>query len=93
MYERWVTAGVRRALEDTPVVLLVGPRRAGKTTMVRSLEGGDLAYYTLDDPTTRDFAASDPVGFVRGLDRAIVDEVQRAPELLLVIKKAGSPSS
>ena len=71
MYQRWVTAGVRRALEDTPVVLLVGPRRAGKTTLVRSLEGGDLAYHTLDDPTTRDFAASALVGFVRGLDRAI----------------------
>jgi hypothetical protein len=75
-------------LEDTPVVLLVGPRRAGKTTLVRSLEGGGLTYFTLDDPTTRDFAASDPVGFVRAMDRAIIDEVQRAPDLLLAIKKA-----
>jgi uncharacterized protein len=87
MYGRWVTARVRRALEDTPVVLLVGPRRAGKTTLVRSLEGG-VSYYTLDDPTTRDFAAGDPVGFVRAMDRAIIDEIQRAPDLLLAIKKS-----
>ncbi|MDP2958914.1 MAG: ATP-binding protein [Longimicrobiales bacterium] len=88
MYKRWVEARVRRALSDTPVVLLVGPRRAGKTTLARSLQGDGLAYYTLDDPTTREFAAGDPVGFVRGLDRAILDEVQRAPDLLLAIKRA-----
>lgn len=44
--------------------------------------------YTLDDHTVLAAAQSDPVGFVRGLDRAIIDEVQRAPDLLLAIKKA-----
>jgi uncharacterized protein len=35
----------------------------------------------------------DPVGFIRGLDRAVVDEVQRAPDLLLSIKNAGDENS
>jgi len=48
---------------------------------------GGRTYITLDDPTTLDAAQSDPVGFIRGLDRAIIDEVQRAPDLLLAINK------
>src|SRR5208282_4052779 len=42
---------------------------------------------TLDDQTILDAARADPVGFIRGLDRAIIDEVQRVPDLLLAIKK------
>lgn len=88
MYKRIVETRVKEALEDTPVVLLVGPRRAGKTTLVRSIKTGERAYLTLDDKTTLDSALDDPVGFIRGLDFAIIDEVQRAPELLLAIKKS-----
>jgi predicted AAA+ superfamily ATPase len=44
-------------------------------------------YITLDDRTVLEAAQSDPAGFIRGLDRAIIDEVQRVPELLLAIKK------
>jgi hypothetical protein len=44
-------------------------------------------YITLDDQTVLEAAQSDPAGFIRGLDRAIIDEVQRAPDLLLAIKK------
>ncbi|CCW19662.1 ATPase [Sphingobium indicum BiD32] len=49
---------------------------------------GTQAYITLDDQTTLDAAQSDPTGFIRGLDRAIIDEIQRAPDLLLAIKKS-----
>ena len=87
MYQRFVERRVEEALSDTPVVLIVGPRRAGKTTLVRKMGETRRAYITLDDPTALGAAQSDPVGFVRGLDRAIVDEVQRAPDLLLAIKK------
>ena len=45
-------------------------------------------YITLDDQTVLEAAQSDPAGFIRGLDRAIIDEIQRAPDLLLAIKKA-----
>lgn len=87
MYERFVERRAEDALADTPVVLIVGPRRAGKTTLVRKMGGSGRAYITLDDQTVLEAAQSDPVGFIRGLDRAIIDEIQRAPDLLLAIKK------
>ena len=87
MYERLVAARVEEALADTPVVLVVGPRRVGKTTLVRKLGDKDRAYITLDDQTALQAAQSDPAGFIRGLDQAILDEIQRAPELLLAIKQ------
>jgi hypothetical protein len=87
MYQRFVERRAKEALSDTPVVLIVGPRRAGKTTLVRKMGETGRTYITLDDPTTLDAARSDPVSFIRGLDRAIIDEVQRAPDLLLAIKK------
>lgn len=79
---------VREALADTPVVLLSGPRQAGKTTLVRQLAGSERRYLTLDDELTLLAAKEDPVGFIRSLDSAVIDEVQRAPNLLLAIKKA-----
>lgn len=88
MYQRLVEHRAEEALSDTPVVLIVGPRRAGKTTLVRKMGDAGRNYITLDDQTTLDAARSDPVGFIRGLDQAIIDEIQRAPDLLLAIKKA-----
>ncbi|ASG21000.1 ATP-binding protein [Nitrospirillum viridazoti] len=87
MFERFVAHRVEEALSDTPVVLVVGPRRAGKTTLVRKMGTDNRAYITLDDQTALAAAQSDPAGFIRGLDQAIIDEVQRAPDLLLAIKK------
>ena len=43
---------VKEALSDTPVVLLVGPRRAGKTTLAQKMQGADRTYLTLDNQTT-----------------------------------------
>src|SRR5215510_12814633 len=87
-YPRFVLARVHRALRDTPVVILNGPRQCGKTTLVSQLIGGHRSYLTLDDDTVLAAARSDPAGFLRGLDRASLDEVQRAPELLRAIKRA-----
>jgi predicted AAA+ superfamily ATPase len=87
VYKRFVERGAEDALSDTPVVLIVGPRRAGKTTLVRKMGEAGRTYITLDDRTVFDAAQSDPAGFIRGLDRAIIDEIQRAPDLLLAIKK------
>jgi len=87
MYKRFVERRAEEALSDTPVVLIVGPRRAGKTTLVRKMGEAGRTYVTLDDQTVLDAAQSDPTGFIRGLDRAIIDEIQRAPDLLLAIKK------
>lgn len=85
-FPRFSAEQVAVALRDTPVVMIVGPRQCGKTTLVRQFIGGDRAYITLDDDTALNAARSDPSGFVRGLDRAIIDEVQRAPDLLRAIK-------
>lgn len=85
-FPRFATEQVRTALGDTPVVMVVGPRQCGKTTLVRDLLDDDRTYLTLDDDTVLEAARSDPVGFVRGLDRVVIDEVQRHPDLLRAIK-------
>ena len=86
--DRPIEQRIRRDLGDTRVVLLAGPRQAGKTTLARKVAGKDMRFLTLDDPATLAAAQSDPAGFVRGLDRAVIDEVQRAPGLLLAIKQS-----
>ena len=88
MYPRFVKQRIIEALADTRVVLLCGPRQSGKTTLARQIAGETIPFVTLDDPTTLDAARTDPVGFVRRLDRAIIDEIQRAPDLILAIKTA-----
>lgn len=86
MFTRYVKVRIEEALEDTRVVLISGPRQSGKTTLAKEVSGKGMQFFTLDDPTTLDAARADPVGFLRGIDRAVIDEVQRAPQLLLPIK-------
>ncbi len=86
---RRIEPRIAEALLDTPVVLLACPRQAGKTTLVRHIAAQQgLRYLTLDDGLTLLSAREDPVGMVRSLDRAVIDEIQRAPQLLLAIKKS-----
>jgi predicted AAA+ superfamily ATPase len=87
LFPRFVSARVHAALADTPVVMLNGPRQCGKTTLVRTLIGTDHAYITLDDDTVLAAARHDPASLLKGLDKVVIDEVQRAPELLRAIKK------
>ena len=88
-YPRTIEAQIAEAQQDTPVVLLSGPRQAGKTTLVRHIaEQQSLRYLTLDDELTLLSAREDPVGMIRNLDCAVIDEIQRAPQLLLAIKKS-----
>lgn len=64
-----------------PVVTLVGPRQSGKTTLAR-MAFPDKPYVSLEDPDVRRFATEDPRGFLSGYGQgAILDEIQRAPEL------------
>ena len=73
-------------MQDTPVVLLTGPRQSGKSTLVQTLVPEDW-YFTLDDATVLASAQTDPVAFVRrSSGTVVIDEVQRVPELLLAIK-------
>lgn len=70
---------VEAALADTRVVLISGPRQAGKTTLARMFSNKDRPYITLDDAGTLNAAKADPTGFIRGIRRAVIDEVQRVP--------------
>lgn len=91
MIRRYLSPSVTEALRDTPVVLLVGARQTGKSTLVRSLLGKSPArrYLTLDDQGVLDAARSDPAGFLAGLDGPVtLDEVQKAPELFPAMKAA-----
>ncbi|MBV1702866.1 MAG: ATP-binding protein [Hyphomicrobiales bacterium] len=84
---RRARALVETALEDTRVVLIAGPRQAGKTTLARACAGPDRLYLNLDDTATLKAAKDDPVSFIRGVDKIVIDEIQRAPELILAIKE------
>lgn len=89
LFKRRIEPRIAEALLDTPVVLLAGPRQAGKTTLVRQIAAQQgMRYLTLDDELTLLSAREDPIGLVRSLDRAVIDEIQRAPQLLLAIKKS-----
>jgi len=88
MYQRFAAAQVRRALADTPIVAITGPRQSGKTTLAKTFGAHGRPYITFDDATQRAAAQNDPTGFVRGLDRAIIDEVQRVPPIALALKQS-----
>lgn len=69
-----------------PVVTLTGPRQSGKTTICRSCFP-DHTYSNLEIPDTRRFALDDPRGFLKQFpDGAVIDEVQRCPDLLSYIQ-------
>ncbi|MCY4367877.1 MAG: ATP-binding protein [bacterium] len=86
---RHAEARVRVALTDTRIVALVGPRQSGKTTLARRIAEHDgRPFITLDDEQSRRFADDDPAGFIRSLGKAVIDEVQRSPELILALKRA-----
>ena len=85
MFNRTILKDLQEALAVFPVVLLCGARQVGKSTLVLSL---CEHYITLDDITQLDGARADPKRFIQDLPRPIViDEIQKAPELLPAIKE------
>lgn len=64
-----------------PILALTGPRQSGKTTLLKSLFA-DYTYLSLENPDTRQYAESDPNGFLAEFNnKVILDEVQKAPHL------------
>jgi predicted AAA+ superfamily ATPase len=91
MLQRFMLPEVLAALNDTPIVLVIGARQTGKSTLVQSLAVERPADHTLtfDDLTTLGAAKRDPQGFINGLTgNVVIDEIQRVPEVLLPIKAA-----
>ncbi len=76
------------ALSEQPVVAVIGARQTGKSTLVQTLPAlaGHL-YLTLDDAELRDQARRDPRSLLARGPRLVLDEVQRAPDLLLEVKR------
>ncbi|WP_295541231.1 ATP-binding protein [uncultured Thiohalocapsa sp.] len=86
--ERILTPILREAVNAFPAVLLTGPRQSGKTTLLRQVYGDSYAYVTFDDPLERDFALSDPNGFLDQFEGKplILDEIQYVPALMPYLK-------
>ena len=82
MIEREITGRLTALFEQYPFVTVTGPRQSGKTTLCRAAFP-NLEYVNLEAPDQRDFAESDPRGFLSQLgEGAIIDEIQHVPSLL-----------
>jgi predicted AAA+ superfamily ATPase len=77
------------------VVLIHGPRQSGKTTLAQVVgKRQDYACFSFDDNVLLAAATADPVGFVGDLpERAILDEVQRAPGIFAALTRSDSTIS
>ncbi len=85
---RALHAPLLRAAGAMPVVIVTGARQTGKRTLVRDLPPAGRLYLTLDDLDVLDQAKNEPDDLVSRARRMTLDEVQRAPNLMLAIKRA-----
>jgi hypothetical protein len=87
---RHAQRAVEAALADTRVVVVLGARQVGKSTLleqVASAEGAGREVLTLDNQAVRAAATAGPAGFIATLNTPVaIDEIQRAPELMTEIK-------
>ncbi len=87
-YKRWQQDNIIKALKTRRVLMLLGPRQSGKTTICKKISSKDFIYRTLDDGHLQEAAFNDPTSFIKHDESLlIIDEIQRAPQLLLAIKK------
>ncbi|PJA21449.1 MAG: AAA family ATPase, partial [Deltaproteobacteria bacterium CG_4_10_14_0_2_um_filter_43_8] len=81
MIQRTIEQLVLKRAAQYPVVTLTGPRQSGKSTLCQALFP-NYKYLNLEDLALREFASSDPVGFIhQNQGGVILDEIQRVPEL------------
>lgn len=86
---RYAAGLLRRALNTSPVVVLMGARQTGKSTLVQGEPFlRDRLYLTLDAPETHERARLAPTDLLRSAPRLTLDEVQREPDLLVAVKHA-----
>jgi predicted AAA+ superfamily ATPase len=86
--ERWLTPLLQAAIKDHPIIVLTGARQVGKSTLLMNAEPfKDWRFLTLDDFNVLEQAHSNPESLWAGTRQVVLDEVQRAPELLTAVKK------
>ena len=86
MFERSLKKKLIATSRQYPVVTVTGPRQSGKTTLVKAAFP-HKRYVSLETPDDREYAETDPRGFLKQLSGgAIIDEIQRAPKLLSYIQ-------
>lgn len=86
MIPRILSAKITELRQQFPVLSLTGPRQTGKTTLLKAI-CDDLPYVNLEDVDTRLLAQKDPRGFLQNYPKgAVLDEVQRAPDLFSYIQ-------
>ena len=86
---RLAEAHLNAVMTAQPVAVVMGARQTGKSTLIANADAtAGMLRLTLDDLDTRTQALSDPEGLVSRADRMAIDEVQRAPDLLIAIKRA-----
>lgn len=86
MIQRDITNQLVEAVEQYPVVFLTGPRQSGKSTLLKYIFS-DYQYVSLEDIDNREFATSDPRGFLSTYsNKTIIDEAQNVPSLFSYIQ-------
>jgi hypothetical protein len=86
MIPRAIAPEFHQLLREYPVVTILGPRQAGKTTLARH-ELPEVPYSNLENPEVRAFATEDPKAYLAQFPgRVIIDEIQRVPALLSYIQ-------
>ena len=86
MFQRTISDKLEELVTQYPVVAITGPRQSGKTTLVQHVFP-ERPYLSLEDPDIREFAATDPRGFLSTYPvGSILDEIQRVPELFSYIQ-------
>jgi len=79
---------LQKAILEFPVVVLIGPRQSGKTTLLKHLFGAQIPLVSLEPPDVRLAAVTDPRGFLDLYPAPVIfDEIQYAPNLLPYIKE------
>ncbi len=88
-FDRNIRRKIKESLAFSPVVLLIGARQTGKSTLMQLVAGEEsYSYVTFDNLTAFAAAKTDPIEYIANLKKPVIlDEVQRIPEIFLPIKE------